>query len=248
MPEIDEQAILVEDLEKKIDRLRALYQQYFMGIEKLEPTVLRKKVEREIRNLEKTKIRNTSLRFKLQQQIQRYNLYVTYWNRIIRQIEDGTYLRDVRKVQEKYGVTIEKDGVIREIGKDSSLSDLKESELQSKTEKSIERLENLPFFTAPPPPIPKNVKKVTSEINNKNETLIIEDSPPVAKYEQEDNLMNVYNEYIVEREKRNLPINNISYDKIKETIEKQILSLGSKKIEFKVIIKDGKPIIKAFPK
>ena len=39
---------LVGELELRIERLRSLYDQYFMGIEKLEPGVPRKDVERRI--------------------------------------------------------------------------------------------------------------------------------------------------------------------------------------------------------
>jgi len=39
---------LVGELEVAVDRLRSLYDQYFMGIEKIEPSVVRKDVDRRI--------------------------------------------------------------------------------------------------------------------------------------------------------------------------------------------------------
>ena len=51
---------LVGELEIAVDRLRSLYEQYFMGIEKLEPTVPRKDVDRRIQVLRKEQIRNTA--------------------------------------------------------------------------------------------------------------------------------------------------------------------------------------------
>ena len=66
-----------------------------MGIEKLEPTVPRKDVDRRIHILRKEQIRNTGLRFRFQMIIQRYNTYQTYWRRICREIENGTYRRHV---------------------------------------------------------------------------------------------------------------------------------------------------------
>ena len=44
----------LEELETRIDRLRALYEQYFMGIERLEPQVPRKDVDRRFQELRKT--------------------------------------------------------------------------------------------------------------------------------------------------------------------------------------------------
>jgi len=94
---------LVGDLEIAVDRLRSLYEQYFMGIEKLEPTVPRKDVDRRIYVLRKEQIRNTALRFRFQMLLQRYNTYQTHWQRICRDIENGTYRRHVIRAQRRFG-------------------------------------------------------------------------------------------------------------------------------------------------
>ena len=54
--------------------------------------------------LRKEQIRNTGLRFKFQTLIQRFNTYQTYWMRISRQIEQGTYRRDVMRATARFGV------------------------------------------------------------------------------------------------------------------------------------------------
>jgi hypothetical protein len=79
----------LKELELSIDRLRNLYEQYFRGLEKMPPTVLQKKVERELRELRKHRVRNTSHRFRLQTQVQKYTTYLTYWQRILRLLETG---------------------------------------------------------------------------------------------------------------------------------------------------------------
>jgi hypothetical protein len=89
----------LSDLEQKIDRLKVLYDQYFMGIEKLEPQVPRKDATRLINNLSKIQIRNTGLRFRYRTLVQRFNVYLTHWNRILREIDAGTYERDVARAQ-----------------------------------------------------------------------------------------------------------------------------------------------------
>ncbi|HSC89533.1 MAG TPA: hypothetical protein VLC09_19760, partial [Polyangiaceae bacterium] len=81
------------ELETRLDRLRALYEQYFMGIERLEPQVPRKDVDRRFQELRKTPFRNTARRFKFQTLTQRYNTMQQYWGRICREIENGTYKR-----------------------------------------------------------------------------------------------------------------------------------------------------------
>ncbi len=85
--------LLVEELELRIDRLRALYEQYFMGFERLEPSVARKDVERRVDLLRREQIRNTALKFRCQSMFQRYSTYQAYWTRMVRAIEEGTFKR-----------------------------------------------------------------------------------------------------------------------------------------------------------
>ena len=92
---------LVNELETRVDRLRALYEQYFMGIERMPPSVPHKDVERRLQLLRKEQIRNTGVRFRFQMIIQRYNTYQTHWQRICRQIEEGTYKRDLLRAQRR---------------------------------------------------------------------------------------------------------------------------------------------------
>jgi hypothetical protein len=93
----DEYEALLSELEIRLERLRSLYEQYFIGIEKLEPAVARKDVDRRFWELRRVRIRNTALRFRFQTLVQRYNTLQQYWIRICRQIENGTYSRHVRK-------------------------------------------------------------------------------------------------------------------------------------------------------
>lgn len=93
----------LSELETRIERLRALYEQYFLGLEKLEPLIARKDVDRRIWVLRREQLRNTGLRFKFQMLIQRYNSFQQYWGRILREIENGTYRRDVVRAAKRFG-------------------------------------------------------------------------------------------------------------------------------------------------
>ncbi len=92
---------LMAELETRTDRLRALYEQYFLGFERLEPSVPRKDVERRFQQLLKVPFRNTALRFRFTMLQQRYNTYQTYWMRTCRKIEDGTYKRQIQRMKAK---------------------------------------------------------------------------------------------------------------------------------------------------
>lgn len=92
---------LLKELANKIERLKTLYEQYFMGIEKMEPQVARKEVTRVMLQLQQQYIRNTALRFRFNTMLQKWQIYVTYWNRVLREIELGTYVRHLVKAKKK---------------------------------------------------------------------------------------------------------------------------------------------------
>jgi hypothetical protein len=94
---------LLDDLETRMERLRALYEQYFLGIEKLEPQTPRKDVDRRIVVVRREQVRNTALRFRFTTLLQRYNTLQQYWARTTREIENGTYRRDVRRAAQRFG-------------------------------------------------------------------------------------------------------------------------------------------------
>lgn len=92
---------LLSDVEVRIERLKALYEQWFQGIERLEPQIPRKDVERRMNILLREKPRNTALRFRYQMLVQRWTTYLMYWTRVSRQIEEGTYRRDIMKARKR---------------------------------------------------------------------------------------------------------------------------------------------------
>jgi hypothetical protein len=94
---------LINELEVGLDRLRSLYEQYFMGLERIEPAVVRKDVDRRVYVLRREQIRNTALRFRFQMLLQRYNTFQAHWQRICREIENGTYKRHLMRAQKRFG-------------------------------------------------------------------------------------------------------------------------------------------------
>lgn len=97
-PSNDEIGEQLEELEKRLERAKVLYEQYFMGIQKIPPGQLHRDLERRIRELTQRQIRNTALRFRFTTLSQKFGSYNTYWKRTMRQIEQGTYLRDLAKM------------------------------------------------------------------------------------------------------------------------------------------------------
>ena len=93
--------IMLSDAEVQLSRIKHLYEQWFQGIERIEPQIPRKQFDRSLHELRKVKPRNTALRFRFQTLIQRYTTLQTYWRRIGRQIEEGTYRRDLLRARRR---------------------------------------------------------------------------------------------------------------------------------------------------
>lgn len=93
--------ILFDDAEARLERLKARYEQWFQGVERLPPVRFREQLERILREMRRRPPNNTMLRFKFQTLFQRWTTMTTYWDRITRQIEEGTYRRDVMKVRRR---------------------------------------------------------------------------------------------------------------------------------------------------
>jgi len=104
----EELAAAVDELDTRLERLRVLMDMYFQGIEKIPPNVVQKDVDRRIWILRREKIRNTGTRFRFQQIVQRYNTFGSYWQRILREIENGTYKRDVLRAKKRFGPDAQK--------------------------------------------------------------------------------------------------------------------------------------------
>src|SRR3954464_15453773 len=99
--ETKEFELTLNDLETRVDRLRALYENWFRGYEKMEPQVARKDVERRVYALRKLLPRNTALRFRYHQLYQRYTTLANYWQRTAKQIEEGTYRLQLQRMRRR---------------------------------------------------------------------------------------------------------------------------------------------------
>jgi hypothetical protein len=89
----------LDEVQKLVDRVKVLYEQYFMGIQKQAPAHLHSDAERRIRDLTQMNIRNTALRYRFATIQQKYGAYNTYWKRTLREIEAGRYMRNLSKVR-----------------------------------------------------------------------------------------------------------------------------------------------------
>ncbi len=82
-------------LEHKLNALKLDYERYFLGTRPREPIMARGEVQKIIIFYSNQAIPNTAQRFKFNSVNSRYQAYKRQWDNILRQMEAGTYKRDV---------------------------------------------------------------------------------------------------------------------------------------------------------
>jgi len=270
--------IILSDAEVQLSRIKHLYEQWFQGIERIEPQIPRKQFDRMLHNLRKVKPRNTALRFRFQTLIQRYTTLQTYWRRIGRQIEEGTYRRDLlraRRRREAARADREQQKGRRssnpleldpnaDTNMDELIADasdrmdelLKAPEPSSKVE-TLD-LEQSKAAASQPEPAPVRFGKPQSRRpvskRDKSNSAITPSrrAPPQiaarSKGPGEVRMRQIYESYVDAKRGNNERTDKIDYETVAKSLKKMVPKLDrkhkGKRIDFKVVVKDGKVGIK----
>ncbi|MFW5966932.1 MAG: MXAN_5187 C-terminal domain-containing protein [Persicimonas sp.] len=110
----------LKEFETKLKRLYRTYEQYFIGVENRPPQAQRRQLERLYRELDQLPKMKTSHKFRFRNLVQKYNSYKAYWNRVVRQIEQGTYHRDVARAKARQERREEREKEQEEVTADQS--------------------------------------------------------------------------------------------------------------------------------
>lgn len=96
------------EISTRVERLRVHYQAYFLGMEKRPPLQLRDQLERLIRVTPLNESRKAVHKFRFQAAVQRYRIMAVYWDRIMRDLEEGRTTRE--KIRRDAGYHVRKTG------------------------------------------------------------------------------------------------------------------------------------------
>ncbi len=95
----DELQLEVQKIEEELEALKARYEQYFLGIERREPSRWRDELKKRVMTVKGAFTRNAALRFRIQTLHARFLSYERLWMRSAREREEGTYRRDLFKAR-----------------------------------------------------------------------------------------------------------------------------------------------------
>jgi hypothetical protein len=222
----------IGEMERKLDRLRGLYESFFMGIERAPPNVARREMNRLILEMQQEPISNASMRFRFQSVIQRWVLMTAYWNRTMREIESGTYRRDIARAQrhlaEKGRALTEQEALA--IGIPASRAKAF-AERQLRTQSLREgRTGSAKAPTATIPAVPR---------------------PPEVPGVSDPDIEAVYRRYMEAHRQAQDPRPALTLEKIRERLRLQIPKVladkNCRRVTLDVAVEDGKVRLKAWP-
>jgi hypothetical protein len=180
----------LDGLDEDMSKLQVLYEKYFLGIDRKPPDQERTRLAKRMRELRTTVVRNTGVKFRINTLFAKLISFERLWDRTLREIEEGTYKRDVFKA--KYRMN--------------------------------RRVEETP--EQPRPPVPR------AEISD-------------------DKLRRLFDTYVVARQRTGESTDGLTFEKVAQRIRAQVPQLmeqhGAKSVEFKVVIKGGRAVLKAIP-
>jgi hypothetical protein len=286
--------IMLSDAEVQLSRIKHLYEQWFQGIERIEPQIPRKQFDRALHELRKVKPRNTALRFRFQTLIQRYTTLQTYWRRIGRQIEEGTYRRDLlrarrrreaaraeRAERESEKARRSSDPLELDPNADVNMDELiadasdRMDELLKAPEPSskVATLDVEPPEASPPEKPAPRARPVNAPQSDQPAVRFgkPQSRRPVQKREKsspaitpsrrappqiaarskgpgEARMRQIYDSYVEAKRNNNERTDKIDYETVAKSLKKMVPKLDrkhkGKRVDFKVVVKDGKVGIK----
>jgi hypothetical protein len=174
-------------MDESIAELQVRYEKFFLGIDRRPPESDRKRVSERMRTLKSTLVKNTSLKFRLHTLFAKLISFERMWDRTLREMEDGTYRRDVFK----------------------------------------------------------------AKLHNKKKETKAAPAPAPTVHLSDEKLRKLYDTYLVARQRTGEPVAGLTFDSVATRIRAQVPELlarhKAKNIEFKVVIKGGKAVLKAVP-
>lgn len=178
----------LDELEEAMASLHVVYEKYFLGIDRRPPELERKRVSAKAREMRSLMVRNTALKFRINTLFAKLISFERMWDRTLREIEEGTYKRDLFKA------------------------------------------------------------KLHQKRRQDDAAPVRQQAPPLS----DDKLRRLYDTYVMARQRCGESTDNLSFDSMAERIRAQVPQLmekhNARNIEFKVVIKGGKAVLKAVPR
>lgn len=246
----------LEALEKRIEQCRVLYELWFNGVEKREPTWHRQEILRQLTRFRRNsrEITNAVDRFRLRNIQARFNSLTQYWNRIILQRERGTYHKDIARMRRRMGSQSVSEGAgtpaegaaasgeaaprahSLDVGEAGDAADLSQSLAEAAAQAAASSA--------------VSAASGASGASRREPGVTAGPAVPDVGGPSEQRIQQLYRTYLKARERTN-ESTNVSFDAVSRSIQSQVPKLrekGYNDFDFKVVIQNGKAAIRPVAK
>lgn len=257
----------LDDLEKTMETIRRDFDQFFLGTSKRPPTSAQAQLAGVMRKLKEEEIKdwNTQDKFRFNQIHARFVSMERMWARTMKQIEDGTYKRDKFKIAQMK----KRDAALAKREEVSALSERPGRDRTVDARAPVDSMEGFDVdiggfddddagpAPAPRPAVPRPQPAAPRPSPPS--------PPPPAQRPaaaaspaggdlgglSEARLQQLHKVY-VDAKRRTGEQSSLTLDALRQQVARQVPAIrqkhGCEQVDFKVVLKDGKAILKAIPK
>jgi hypothetical protein len=226
-----------EALELELAELRVAYEQYFLGLEKRPPADRHAALKKRVQKQKGLFVRATAVKFRVQMIAQKFATYERMWLRTLQEMENGTYHRDVararrkRAAQQQAPLPAKPAPATQPAADDFSIDEVAPQDSAP----------SAPPRPPPPAAMPRPAP-APARAGPVNGTGALTD----------DKLRAVYDAFLKAKKRCNEDVSRLSFEQVAQSLRKQVPELmarhQARSVEFKVVIKDGRAVLRAVPK
>jgi hypothetical protein len=240
-----DQADVLEDCERfesELAELRASWEQYFLGLDKRPPTDRYNALKRHAQQLKGLWVRQTAAKFRVQAVLQKFATYDRLWQRTLQEMENGTYRRDVYKARHRKPAETAPAKQTTAAQAEDQAPDVSPAEADALLSDAFDGLDAVKPLGAPLPAPARSARPAPSSNGSNGSNGSI----------PETRLRAVYDAYLTARKRCNEDVSRMSFEQVATMLRKQVPELmkkhNAKAVDFKVVIRDGKAVLRAVPK
>ncbi len=210
---------LLDDLGAEVEQLKVRFMLYFQGIERQNPAADRDLLKKALDNTRREASRwNTGDRFRMNAIYNKFMSYDRMWSRTLTEMENGTFRNDKKRVERK----------------------------RKQEEEAVRKAAGVPDMT------PEELAAVKKSVQAAARGQLPANGGGGGGGGMTDERMRrLYNVYM-QAKKRTGERSNISFESLKAQLDKQIPAIKKKhncqNVDFKVVLKNGKAMLKAVTK
>ena len=260
----------LDELDTALAELKAHYEQYFLGVERQKPARADADVRQRLAKLRTGYVRSAVLKFRIQSLQQRFTTYDRLWQRTLTEMENGTYRRDLFKARRRRKTgdmpvaaprapeakaptpEVEPDFVVVEEVPVAAAPKAPPAPIPTTSQGAAVRPSPVP--SVKPVAIPAGTQGGASRAPRPGIPQGTQGGVARAAAEAlaEPRLRAVYDAYLAAKKRCREDVSRISYESVADSLRKQVPELlqrhGARDVEYKVLVKDGKAVLRAVPK